>query len=155
VKRQIVYADTSALVKFIIWETETTAIREWQASEQPELITSDLGRTELIRVLRRIDSTKVDRARLLLATMKCVRIDRRVFETAALLGPKSLGTLDALHLACAVDLRDDLAAVITYDRALAEAVTLEGVRVISPTDKDNAGWHGDIGGTGGAGIGDG
>ena len=40
--------------------------------------------------------------------------------------------LDALHLAAALDLGDDLDGVITYDERLADAVRSHGVLVVAP-----------------------
>ncbi|HEY2548965.1 MAG TPA: hypothetical protein VGI64_00155 [Streptosporangiaceae bacterium] len=45
------------------------------------------------------------------------------------LGPAVLRSLDAIHLAAALDLGDDLEALITYDDQLAEAAQFNGIRV--------------------------
>lgn len=44
-----------------------------------------------------------------------------VFERAALLEPDHVRSLDALHLASALDLGDDLEGLVTYDWDMAEA----------------------------------
>lgn len=43
-----------------------------------------------------------------------------------------LRTLDALHLAAALDLGDDLAGIVSYDTRLAEAARGIGIEVIAP-----------------------
>ena len=51
---------------------------------------------------------------------------------AYLSNPGILRTLDALHLAAALLAGDDLEAVVTYDRRLADAAALHGVPVLAP-----------------------
>ena len=42
-------------------------------------------------------------------------------------------SLDALHMAAALELGDELAGVVTYDPRMAEAVRILGVRAVAPT----------------------
>ena len=51
---------------------------------------------------------------------------------AGRLDPTTLRSLDALHLAAALDLGDDLDGLVTYDDRLAEAAALNGVPVTTP-----------------------
>ena len=46
--------------------------------------------------------------------------------------PDLLRSLDALHLAAALDLGDDLDGIITYDERLASAAAALGIAVIAP-----------------------
>jgi uncharacterized protein len=55
------------------------------------------------------------------------------FEAAGRLEPAALRTLDAVHIAAALDLGDDLVGMVTYDDRLAEAARSNGVPVVSPT----------------------
>lgn len=48
------------------------------------------------------------------------------------MAPTTLRSLDAIHLAAALDIRDDLAAFVTYDRRLFEAARGVGLPVRSP-----------------------
>lgn len=41
--------------------------------------------------------------------------------------------LDALHLAAALDLGDELDAILTYDERLTCAAKVHGVEVVAPT----------------------
>ena len=52
---------------------------------------------------------------------------------AATMEPVELRTLDAIHLACALTLADDLAGVLTYDHRMADAAQARGVAVIAPS----------------------
>jgi predicted nucleic acid-binding protein len=55
-----------------------------------------------------------------------------IFEQAGRLEPPALRTPDALHLASALDLGDDLDGMVTYDERLAAAAQIHGVPVIAP-----------------------
>jgi predicted nucleic acid-binding protein len=55
-----------------------------------------------------------------------------IFERAALLPPAKLRSLDAIHLASALALGDELRGFVTYDEVLAESATQSGLRVTSP-----------------------
>jgi len=113
------YLDTSALVKLVVAEPETVALRSWLAGAERDLVACDLARTELMRAVRRVVP---DRALVTVA----------VFEEAGRLDPSNLRSLVAIHLAAALDLGDDLEGLVTYDERLAEAAKSNGVAVINP-----------------------
>ena len=56
-----------------------------------------------------------------------------VFERAARLEPQLLRGLDALHLAAALELGDELEGVLTYDQRLVKGCQVFGIRVVSPS----------------------
>jgi predicted nucleic acid-binding protein len=59
-------------------------------------------------------------------------LDDRILEAAADLTPPGLRSLDAVHIASAISIRDDLAAFVTYDRRLAAAGSVP-LEVIAPS----------------------
>jgi len=61
-----------------------------------------------------------------------IAIENPILEAAASVGPQTLRSLDAIHLATAQELGDDLGVLITYDRRLAEAAAELGLPVASP-----------------------
>jgi predicted nucleic acid-binding protein len=61
-----------------------------------------------------------------------VHVTPAVFEDAGRLDPTGMRSLDAIHLAAALDLGDDLEGLITYDDRLAEAAVSNGVAVLAP-----------------------
>jgi predicted nucleic acid-binding protein len=73
-------------------------------------------------------------ARALFGGMAIIGIDRTITARAAALAPPALRTLDAIHLASAMELGADLEAFVTYDRRLAEAAAAAGLPVTSPGD---------------------
>ena len=71
-------------------------------------------------------------ARAVLDTVTLLHASTEVFEAAALLDPPTLRTLDAVHLASALTLGDELDGLVAYDERLAAAATALGIRVIAP-----------------------
>lgn len=128
----VFYLDTSAIVKLVIDEPESEALEAWVASRADDLVSSDLVRTELLRGVRRVAPGRIERARAALDGMDLVVMRTALFERAAELDPPLLRSLDALHLACALDLGDELDGIVTYDERLAGGGRDHGVPVIAP-----------------------
>jgi len=61
-----------------------------------------------------------------------VPLDDAVLERAARLAPGALRTLDALHLATALSVADEIGVVLTYDERLTAAARDAGLLVRSP-----------------------
>lgn len=127
----LAYLDASALVKLVVPEAETSALRSALAG-WPRRVSSALVRAELVRACARIDSAAYDRARQLLDALALVSVTDDLLEQAASVRPASLRTLDAIHVATAVALRETLGAVITYDDRMADAATRIGLPVLAP-----------------------
>lgn len=126
------YLDTSALVKLVVLEPETIALQAWLAERPRDPVACDLARTELLRAVRRAAPDRLLRAREVLDAVTLTDVTTEVFEAAGRLDPTALRTLDAIHLAAALDLGDDLEGVVTYDDRLAQAAQATGVAVTSP-----------------------
>ncbi|WIY82961.1 type II toxin-antitoxin system VapC family toxin [Propionimicrobium sp. PCR01-08-3] len=126
------YIDTSALVKMVVTKTETPALRSWIAAERPTLISSDLTRTELLRVVRRTLPDRVEQARRVLDSITLMKVSTAIFEAAGLVDPDILRSSDALHLASALELGDDLDAVVSYDDRMIDAARQHGIAVVTP-----------------------
>lgn len=126
------YVDTSALAKLVAAEPETDALRAWLAEAERDPVSCDLARTELMRAVRRVAPERATRARQVLEAVTLVEVTTATFEEAGRLDPALLRTLDAVHLAAALELGDDLEGLVTYDDRLAEAAQLNGVIVVRP-----------------------
>ncbi len=127
------YIDTSALVKLVSVEPETPALHEWVAANTPELVSSALLRTELLRAVRRSSAARdldVDDG---LAAIDLLPATAAIFDAAGLIEPIGLRSLDAIHLATAIDIRDDCDGFITYDDRLAHAARHHGLSVLAPS----------------------
>jgi predicted nucleic acid-binding protein len=126
-----IYVDTSAAVKLLVRESETSALRRWLRDGERDLVSSDLLRTELSRVALRLGDG-MQRAEAILAGIIVLPVTTTTFDAAGRLEPASLRSLDALHLAAALDLGDELDAILTYDERLAAAAMTNGVEVVAP-----------------------
>lgn len=127
------YLDTSALVKLVVSEAETAALRAWLAAADREPVSCDLARTELLRAVRRAAPDRAVQARAVLDSITLMTVTTATFEEAGRLNPTLLRSLDAVHLAAALCLGDDLEGIVTYDDRLAEAAQSNGISVTSPS----------------------
>lgn len=128
------YLDASALVKLATPEAETDALRAVLDTFDARL-TNRLATVEVARALLRRGvatsalAAEVSEAFLGLAITE---LDAAIAESAGRLEPPALRSLDAIHLASALALGDELAAFVTYDARLAEAARAAGLQVIAP-----------------------
>jgi predicted nucleic acid-binding protein len=68
----------------------------------------------------------------LIAALAEIPLDLEVRSAAASLTPIALRTLDAIHLASALTLGDDLTAVLAYDKRMQDAARSQGITVLAP-----------------------
>ena len=73
-----------------------------------------------------------DRAAAVLGGLTLVTFDAGIAARAAAILPAEMRTLDAIHLATAMELLPDLDALVTYDTRLANAAVQRGLQVVAP-----------------------
>lgn len=73
----MIYLDSLALMKLIREEAETAALQEW-LSDHPEepVVTSELGRVEILRAARRVGDEALAEARAVVGDVDLVPLDR-------------------------------------------------------------------------------
>lgn len=125
------YVDSSALVKLVRQEPETDALRRYLTSAGP-LTSSILATVEVPRAVSRVAPERADAVPAVLETVVLVEFDARIAARAAALGPASLRTLDAIHLATALELVGELTAFVSYDDRLSAAARDLGLPVVAP-----------------------
>ena len=103
-----------------------------ELAEWPEYVSSALLAVESLRACARYGAAYAREARVWLEGVALLAMDDQVLDEAASLEPATLRSLDALHLATALSIRDDLGAFFTYDKRLAEAAEAHGLLVTSP-----------------------
>jgi predicted nucleic acid-binding protein len=132
VSTDAIYLDSSAIIKLIFEEDESDALRTFLA-RHPRRASSVLARLEVLRTIGRVKDPSVTReASELLDRLHLIRPDDTMLTAAAEVGPSTLRTLDAIHLATALSLRPNLAGVVAYDRALGDAARTAGLEVFAP-----------------------
>jgi hypothetical protein len=125
------YLDSSAVVRLVIAEPESAALRRYLRRRRP-LVSSALARTEVLRALLSFGEVALARGRRVLRTIELMRVNDRVFEVAGTLLPAEVRSLDAVHLATAQQLGDELGVVVTYDVRMADAAAKLGLETHSP-----------------------
>ena len=127
------YLDSSALVKLVVSEAESSALRTYLAERRSDArMAAALARTEVVRAVAMHRSIElVETARSIIARLHLVPLNNRLFDAAATKLPPELRTLDAIHLAAAMT-APDLRAIVSYDRRLADAAATAGLAVVAP-----------------------
>lgn len=126
------YVDSSALVKLAVAEVESAALGAYLRRREP-LVSSALARTEVGRALLPLGAEAVRRGAEVLARVDLLRVSDRVLDAAATLSPPELRSLDAIHLATALQLGSDLARIVTYDERMSRVAQLLGRTVVAPS----------------------
>jgi uncharacterized protein len=129
----VIYLDTSAFVKLVWSERETAALQAYlTARSEVLLVASALLVVEARRAVQREDPTQGSRADLLLTRIGQIGVTRAVLEAASRLPDPSIRSLDAIHLATALQLHQELDALVTYDPRLAAAAERQQLPVAMP-----------------------
>lgn len=126
------YLDGSAFVKLVVEETESAAVRTFLASHDARRVSSTLLRTESLRAVRHLGPDALATVREGLRRVDLIGIDDRILDAAGILEPQVLRTLDAIHLATAMAVGDDLEAILTYDERMIDAARLMGLSTVTP-----------------------
>jgi predicted nucleic acid-binding protein len=126
------YLDSSAFVKLIVEEAESTAARAFLANHGARRVSSAILRAESLRALRHLGPDALATVREGLRRVDLIGIDDRILDAAGTLEPQVLRTLDAIHLATALAVGDDLEAIVTYDERMIDSARLMGLATASP-----------------------
>ncbi|TMA59762.1 MAG: type II toxin-antitoxin system VapC family toxin [Deltaproteobacteria bacterium] len=127
----MVYLDSSALVRLVVLEPESRALRAYLRGE-PQRVSCGLARTEVLRAVRPVGPAAIAAARRLLQRIDLIRLDDALFDAAGMLEPVGLRSLDAVHLAAAHLVAPALRAIVTYDRRMAEGAGALGFAIVAP-----------------------
>lgn len=129
-----IYADTSAAAKLFVAEPETPDLRQWlSGQDEPSLVSSALLGVELIRLLRLTRPAALpDAERFLSTDIDIVQVIPTILADAARMPPPRLRTLDAIHLATALDLGSAVTVMLCYDKRLVQAARAAGLEVAHP-----------------------
>jgi len=126
-----VYLDASAIVRIVADEPGRAATVAF-LREHDMRVTSVLSAVEVPRAVarKRVDAALA--ASVFLEDLVIVALDRTIVSSAAGLAPPALRTLDAIHLATALELGRELEAFVTYDDRLGAAARSMGLPVAAP-----------------------
>jgi predicted nucleic acid-binding protein len=129
------YLDSSALVKLVLPEPESPALRGYlRQHSTDQRVSSELVRVEVVRAVLAGGPSAIVQSRRWFARLYLIAIDRALLDRAATLAPGSLiRSLDAIHLATAQLMGADLRAVVTYDRRMLTIAGTLGLPAAAPT----------------------
>jgi predicted nucleic acid-binding protein len=128
------YLDSSALMKLVLPEAESGALRGYLRDHHADLfVTSTLARVEVVRAVWGGGHRAIEHARRQLARLDQIVLGSALLDRAAgLAHGVPLRSLDAIHLAAAQIVGADLRAVVTYDQRMTEAAIALGLAVQAP-----------------------
>ena len=125
------YLDSSAIVKLVVEEPESMALRRHLRRRTP-LISSALARTEVLRALLLEGDAALARGRAVLNRVDMIRVSDRLLGAAGVLLPSEVRSLDAIHLESARQLGTDLGQFVTYDERMLAAAKQLGLNAKRP-----------------------
>jgi uncharacterized protein len=126
------YLDASALVKLFKPEPETGALRD-ALHDWPVQVSSELIRVEGVCTARRLGGTDVlERALSVLERIDLIPISPEIVKHATGSFAPALRAMDAIHLATALTMREDVGTVFVYDGDLHAAALMEGLDAAAP-----------------------
>lgn len=127
-----VYFDTSALAKLVLSEPESSEMEQFVDGLPGQPVSSVISDVELVRAVLRQDPSGLDTALEVLAQVVLLPATDSIRLRAAYLAPGSLGSLDALHLATALEIQVDLHSLVSYDNQLCDAARELAIETVSP-----------------------
>lgn len=140
----MIYLDSSALLKLLLPEAESPALRAWLAPLPLDgRASSVIAQVEVARALRtaaavrRLDpgrlSEVLDAGEVLLGRLDLVPVRSPVLQAACRLPTAHLRSLDAVHVASAARYRNELQALVSYDVRLLAVAADQGLPTASPS----------------------
>jgi predicted nucleic acid-binding protein len=127
----MLYLDSSAIVKLLQREAETAALQVYLSSRGPQ-VSSVISRVETRRAVARFNWATLPPFAEVFGRLDFVELTPAIRERASTLEPTLMRTLDAIQIATALSIRDDLDALVTYDGRMLEAAAFHGLPTESP-----------------------
>jgi predicted nucleic acid-binding protein len=118
-------------VKLVVEEPESIPLRELLERDADQLA-SAIVEIEVVRAIRRAAPELTAQAQKVVSQIAVVEPAEAIRARAALLEPMTLRSLDALHLATALEVRDELDGIVTYDGRMAASAQAFGLEVVTP-----------------------
>jgi uncharacterized protein len=101
-------------------------------AREPDQVASAIVEVEVVRAVRRGIPELSERADRVVAQIAVIDPSESIRARAAVLEPVTLRSLDALHLATALEIADELDGLVTYDRRMSDAAGSLGLTILTP-----------------------
>ena len=118
-------------MKLVVEEPESDQLRDVLARDADQLA-SAIVEIEVVRAVRRAVPELTAQAQSVVSQIAVVEPTEAIRARAALLEPVTLRSLDALHLATALEIGDELDGLVTYDGRMAASAEAFGLVVLTP-----------------------
>ncbi|MEV0968018.1 type II toxin-antitoxin system VapC family toxin [Microtetraspora glauca] len=129
----MIYIDSAAAVKLIHPEPESKALTAWLGERAHQRVfSSTLLEVETQRTIRRVAPERISLVAPFLAEIDRIDMDVAIRGTAGTLADPVLRSLDAIHLATAMQFGVVVDHFVTYDKRLLAAASALGLPVASP-----------------------
>lgn len=115
----------------MVAEAESGSLREFLAG-RPNQVASAIAEVEVVRAVRRVAPELTEKAAEVVTQVSVIEVGDTIRARAALLEPATVRSLDALHLATAIEVGNALDAILTYDTRMAEAARALGLEIVAP-----------------------
>jgi uncharacterized protein len=130
----LIYLDTSAFLKTVLAEPQSGALGAYLAAfPSPRFVSSALLAVEARRSVLRTEPAGLPRLDLELLDVIQVDLTGVVLETASRLPDPALRTLDAIHVATALLIRDNVEVLVSYDQHMLAAAGAHGLATATPS----------------------
>ncbi|MGH3939360.1 MAG: type II toxin-antitoxin system VapC family toxin [Pseudonocardiaceae bacterium] len=129
----MIYLDSSALVKLVHPEPDSEALISWLINEQLPVVSSALAEVEVDRAVRHAAPAALSAVPEVLSTVFLFDIDAAIRRAAAKLADPLLRSLDAIHLATALEFGSELHTFVAYDKRLLAAASAADLSTARPT----------------------
>lgn len=127
---ELVYLDASAFVKLVVPEPETPSLSA-ALDGVVRVVASEILEVEVLRASHRVGGdTRAARAQL--SAVRLMPLTAEIRTLAGELDPPSVRSLDAIHVASALSLRERLKGLFTYDERMSGAARDAGLDVYAP-----------------------
>jgi len=124
------YMDSSAIIKLVKPEKESATLIK---KLPPSLITSRISRVEVARTIAKHEPDLLNTAYDVLADIQMIPVEDSIITIAENLPLHiDLRSLDSLHIASALHIRNALKGIITYDKEMVRAGVALGFNTMSP-----------------------
>ena len=110
---------------------ESVALRD-RLMQDADQVASAIVEVEVVRAVQRAAPELTALAQNVVSQIAVVEPTEAIRERAALLEPAALRSLDALHLATALEIGDELDGLVTYDGRMSAVAETFGLVVLAP-----------------------
>ncbi len=128
----MIYLDTSALLKLVLAEEHSDVLRAFLREHDDLTVSSVLLTVETRRAVTRAAPAQLPRADLALTRVGQIGLSHAIIESASRLPDPAVRSLDAIHLATAQLLGEEVSAFVTYDKRLLGAAKSHRLPAVAP-----------------------